>query len=232
MRRTTILFLTLILSALMGCSSELGGPVTNGGPADNTEPDKRITFPDLNGPLSFDMYLSLLSNTFNTISWVDTEVTLPVRNGGTVSVLPAGYPVDHPVSITIPPNPSAAAEFEKGTISVPAPLPAGAFLEVPGDCLIYRTVNIPPVGTKTATIDLPIMPWNRTDSFSGIFTTYDLHPVTEDSYEARNLETVQIPWVPDGSETTFVQSVATLDKDVISHAIDHVTDPDEPGEEE
>lgn len=233
MRRPAILLmiLTSVLLLFAACSQDVVTPDQTDTIAETGQPDKRLVLPDLDGPMTLETYLFILDNSFDTINWVATDVVMPVWDGGTVSVLPQGYPAGHEVSITFTGNRMAPNEFETGTIWLPAPLPAGVFLDIPGNCLLYRTLNIPPAGIKTATVGLPIMAWNQTDNFTGDFTTYDLFPISENESEARNLESVTIAW-PGTGNNYYVESTAFPDKDSISHAIDHVVDPDEPGEEE
>jgi len=216
----------LLAAALLftACSHDT---VTLNAPEDGV---KRVP-PIFDPPEGFDPFFAALEVKFDNVIWIEVKFeALPAKNGGTVSIVPDGYPETHPIRITLAGDPLAGNDFEEGTLWVAAE-PTSGSLYVPGNCIIYRTLNIPPNNKGTAIIELPIVSWYNTDNYNGTFTSYDLVLNDFDFPDADNLETIQIAWPPaDPDDPIYVNVQAGPGKD--SDATDRVVDPELPGEDD
>jgi len=218
--------LSLILLVLAACSDNAVSPEKSD-PADKR--GRQIYDP----PPGMNPFMSTLAGKFDQQNWVEIKVDLPAKMGGTVSVVPDGYPATHPIKISIAANPNADKMLVESTIWVAVPDPGLEFISIPGDCIIFRTQNIPPNGTPTATIEMPVMPWYRTGEYNGDFASYDLH-LNDYGFPAPfELQTVSIPWPPvDPDVAIYVETEAKPDKDEPNGILDRVLDPDVPGDDD
>ena len=89
----------------------------------NVTAEKRIVPEELNGPMDFDIFLFMLSHNYDNHEWIEVRVDLPAKSGGTISVLPEGYPPTHTIQLTIGGDKNATAEIIN-------PIPA-AFIDEP-----------------------------------------------------------------------------------------------------
>lgn len=234
MRRPFFIFIVLMLTlfVLAACSDDTVRPeaseapdatvVQNPGSADKRLP--RIS------PMDFDTFLGITNDRFETLQWIEVKYQLSAKTGGVVSVVPEGYPATHPVTVTMEPNPLAIDKIETGTLWVAAPPAGGVYLNIYGNCLLYRTENIPPAGAKSAKIDFPIMPWYRTTDYDGNFSVYDLNNDENQPLAAINMKSISVAWPPADPEVIYVEVVADPDKEDPDRLIDRVIDPGQPGE--
>jgi hypothetical protein len=226
MRRyaTIAMLLLMALLTITACSTDPLQPETND-PIEKRPPG--ISDP----PPGYDHYLFILASFFDSYDWVEIEVEYSAKTGGVISVVPDGYPADHPIEITMFGDPSSDKTLTKGKLWVLAPRTGTYYL--PGNSIIYRTQNLPPEGEPAAKIALPIMPWYNTDGHDGTFTTYELRDNEYMWPDTENEKTISMPWPPvDPEDVVYVTVEADPDKDGPNAILDQVADPQEPGEDD
>ncbi len=205
------LALTLLLCAgslLLAACSEVGDPVAANDPSVY---DKQ--HPILPPPPWPDPFLVSLQETFDELTWIEVSFEVNTSTGGTFTLLPAGYPSGYPVIVNIEGNPAAGGSLQQCKIFVAAGPPAGGYLDIPGDCILYKTENFPPEEAPNATIDLPVMRWYRSSSYTGSFATYRIG-LDENAFPVRQfVDNVSLPsWPP-----------------IVPNEVVYVTVPGDPG---
>jgi hypothetical protein len=228
MRRPLFIFSVLVLTLLVfaACSDDTVSPdptvVQNSGSADKRLP--RIS------PMDFETFIRITNDRFETLQWIEVKYPMSAKTGGSVSVVPEGYPATHPITLTVAPDPLASDKVEECTLWVAAPPADGLYLGIYGNCLLYRTQNIPPAGGKTAKVDFPIMPWYRTTDYDGNFAVYDFNNDENEPLEAINMKSITVPWPPADPDRIYVEVNADADKEEPDRIIDRIIDPGQPGE--
>ena len=228
MRRLVPIAMTLLafLFVLAACSDDAVSP-------NSSDPTEKRGKEIYDPPPGFDSFMFSLSNDFDRMNWVEVPLDLPAKMGGTISVVPAGYPATHPILITREANPEADKMLSESRLWVAVPDPGEDSIYVNGDCILFRTQNIPPEGTASATIKMPVMPWYDTSSYSGIFTSYDLRLNTDGWPDSFVEKTISIIWPdPDPEIPVYLEAEIGPDKDEPSGILDRVLDPDVPGDDD
>lgn len=229
MRQLIPIAMTLLLTLFVfaACSDDIVTP-------DSSEAMEKARKDLYDPPPGLDPFMLALAANFDDHIWVEVPVELPVLMGGTVTVVPDGYPETHAIEITIEANPQADKTLAESTLWLAFPYPGEEIIDVPGNCIIYRTHNIPPFGTETAIISLPIMPWYETSTFSRNFTAYDLLLNSEGYPAPFEVQELTIDWRPHADPDTaiYMEFEANPDKDKPDAILDRVLDPDLPGDDD
>lgn len=190
---------------LGGCGGEPAAPAED----QRTE----AALPNKGTPYAKD-YLKALNYAFATVAWDSVEVTFDRSVTADYTLLPPSYPSDRPLYLHVEASAGTGGQTYPqpctATIYVPVPPVGGGYLDMPRDCLIYCYKNLPPPGAVEATVSLPIMPWNRTDSYSGHFLDFVLDREADGSPSLIYGNAVTLANWPPVSATVAIYSTATI----------------------
>ncbi len=222
--------LTLLLIA---CSADQA-PISPSAADYASDADKKGG-PDLfDPPPGFNQYLIELSNRFDSLQWTKEEITINLMLSEEKEVSFPGY---EPIIIKFTPDSETVIPLGDPTevkffLSVPK-APSSGTLYVPGNCMVFRTENLPDNKFGSLEIQLPVMDFYDYSNYDGIFSSCHLDSNEYGFPDAFDVELITIAdWPDDPINPPMYISVTNLEeKDNPSSATDRVLDPGAIGDE-